>query len=262
MLLRTLDRGLALLEWIASHPDAATARGAASALDMNINSCYHLVNTLASRGYVNKTMKGKLTLGPAVFELWSWFLRHGTQEDLLIPTMKELHERVRETVHLLVWDGSGIEAVAATEGPQMLTVSANLGDLGHPAFPHLISGGRTILAYLQPQQLSEYLSAHELVSATPGEPPLREEEFRAGLAEVAANGLGSDLDAVFPGMGSMAAPFFNVESKVVGALAVSMPAIRYEPQKDRVARELFAAAEKASRRLGYRGPYPSLRPAR
>ena len=90
---------------------------------------------------------------------------------------------------------------------------------------------------------------------------MREKEFRAGLAEVAANGLGSDLDAVVPGMNSIAAPIFNVESKVVGAFAVSMPAIRYEPQKDRVARELFAAAEKASRRLGYHGPYPSLRPA-
>ena len=257
MLLQTLDRGLALLEWVASHPDTATVRGAASALDININSCYHLVNTLASRNYLVRIDGGKLTLGPALLELWSWFLRHETTEDLLIPAMKELRERAQETVHLVIWEGSDISVVAAAEGPQFLTVSAKIG---HPELPHLVSGGKAILGYVDPRQLDDYISTHELVSPHPGEPPIREADLRATLAGVAAAGFAADVDEVFPGVGSVAAPFFGSDGRVVGAFTVSAPAGRLVQQRNRLERELFVAAEKASRRLGYRGRYPVLRP--
>jgi IclR family transcriptional regulator, acetate operon repressor len=257
MLLQTLDRGLALLEWVTTHPETATVRGAASALDININSCYHLVNTLVSRRYLAKTDGGKLALGPAVFELWSWFLRHEAAEDLLIPAMKELRERAEETVHLVIWDGSDVSVIASAEGPQVLTVSTHIG---HPDIPHLLSGGKAILAYLEPQQLDEYIRTHELVSAHQGEPPVREEELRAKLAEVATTGFAADVDEVFPGVGSIAAPFFGSDGRVVGALTVSSPSSRHRLQRSRQEREVFAAAEKSSRRLGYRGPYPVLRP--
>lgn len=259
MLLQTLDRGLALLEWVASHPETATVRSAASALGINLNSCYHLVSTLSSRGYVAKTGKGGLRLGPAMFELWSWFLRSGGQEDLVMPTFKELHGRLQETLHLAVWDGKEVAVVATLEGPQQLTVS---GRVGRPEYPHRLSAGKAILAYLDPQQLDHFLRTHQLAPATPGQAPMREEDLRAELAEVAATGLGSDLDNVFPGICSVGAPFFGPNANVVGAFAVSTPAVRYYGQQDRIERELFAAAEKASRRLGYHGDYPVLRTVR
>ena len=61
--LQTLDRGLALLEWVAANPGNATVRQAAEALGVNMTTCYHLVDTLIARGYLVRTGYGHLGVG-------------------------------------------------------------------------------------------------------------------------------------------------------------------------------------------------------
>ena len=63
MRLQTLDRGLALLEWVAANPGNATVRQAAEALGVNMTTCYHLVDTLIARGYLVRTGYGHLGVG-------------------------------------------------------------------------------------------------------------------------------------------------------------------------------------------------------
>src|SRR3981081_148048 len=52
--LQTVQRALRVLSLIAEHPQGLTVCQISKALELNISTCYHLLNTLVVNGYLDR----------------------------------------------------------------------------------------------------------------------------------------------------------------------------------------------------------------
>ena len=258
MRLQTLDRGLALLEWVAANPGNATVRQAAEALGVNMTTCYHLVDTLIARGYLVRTGYGHLGVGAALTGLSCAFVDQARPMALLSPVVDELLQRSQESVFLAIWDGDDVILLLFQEGPQHLTVSGF--SPGFRGFAHARCSGKAILAFLPATELDRYFASHELTART-SHSITDENELRAQLAEIRAKGWAYETEEFFVGICSLGAPFFGADGKVIGALSLALPVARYVEATDRCNKAVVAAAEGASRILGYLGRYPPCAPS-
>jgi DNA-binding IclR family transcriptional regulator len=66
---QSLDRGLAVLEFLAMRGDGATVAEVAKALELDRAGVYRFVNTLAARGLVRRSDAGRLMVGAGILQL-------------------------------------------------------------------------------------------------------------------------------------------------------------------------------------------------
>jgi len=251
--LRTLDRGLGVLDMLAHQPDGATVKELSQSLNLNLSTCYHLVKTLGDRGYLSKAADRKIHLGPALGNLYGAYSRQLRPERDLLPILAHLSKVTGETSCASSWDGGDVVLRAVVEGPQILRVSGLQPGLRNAA--HSRSAGKAMLAYLGEPGLTHFLETHQLTPQTPRtitDPEL----LRKELVAIASQGFAEDPGEFSEGICALAAPYFDAGGSVLGALSVPMPLSRREAMGSVVVEAVLAAAEEASRALGYSGLYP------
>lgn len=110
---QTLDRGLRVLEILASSPGGLTVTEIAARLEVNRTVVYRLVSTLEPHALVRKDARGRLHVGLGVLHLASAV--QPVLRDLAVPLLRQLAERVGCTAHLTVADGDEALALAVVE---------------------------------------------------------------------------------------------------------------------------------------------------
>lgn len=251
--LRTLDRGLSLLGLLAQQPDGATVKQISQSLGLNLSTCYHLVRTLHDRGYVSKAADRKIRLGPALGNLYGAYSRYLRPERDLLPILDHLSQVTGETACVSSWESGEVVLRAVVEGPQILRVSGLQPGLRSAA--HSRSAGKAMLAHLGEPGLTHFLETHRLTSQT-RRTITDPERFRRELAVIASQGFAEDPGEFSDDIWAIAAPYFDAGGSVLGALSVPMPLSRRDAVRPGVIKAVLAAAEEASRALGYSGLYP------
>jgi DNA-binding IclR family transcriptional regulator len=110
---QTLDRGLRVLDALASAPGGLTVTELAAQLGVNRTVVYRLVSTLELHALVRKDGRGRLHVGLRVLHLASAV--QPVLRDLAVPVLRTLAERVGCTAHLTVADGEEALALAVVE---------------------------------------------------------------------------------------------------------------------------------------------------
>jgi len=110
---QTLDRGLRVLDVLASAPGGLTVTELATRLDVNRTVVYRLVSTLEQHALVRRDPRGRLHVGLGVLHLASAV--QPVLRDLAVPVLRELAEAVGCTAHLTVADGDEALALAVVE---------------------------------------------------------------------------------------------------------------------------------------------------
>jgi IclR family acetate operon transcriptional repressor len=256
--LRTVDRALALLEFVAMSPVDPAIKEAARSLGFNLTTCYHLVNTLEARGYLVKDGQGRLRIGPKVTVLHQGFVGRLQPARDFTPVLQRLSQAVEETAYLSTWERSDAVLQAVVEGPHPVRVTGLY--VGLRGDSHCRASGKAVLAYLPPAELSEFLRGHPLTRRAPNT-ITGVRRLRADLAETARRGWALDDEEFAVGVACLAAPYFGPDGRVQGAFTVSAPATRLPQAKERFREAVLRAGEEASRLLGYPGPYPRTAPA-
>jgi DNA-binding IclR family transcriptional regulator len=116
-----------------------------------------MLNALERRTYIARDPVSEgyhLTL-----KLYELAHTHSPVDQLLkaamIP-MRELAEKIHESCHLCVLNGSMLVVIAQAESPEPVRLSVEVGDRAHPL--HTASG-RVLAAFLDPTQQGPFLSA-------------------------------------------------------------------------------------------------------
>jgi len=123
-----------------------------------------------------------------------------------------------------------------------------VADLGKPLPLCVGAGGKAILAYLPGAEIDGVLKAARL-------PARKVAALRRALAEIRRSGCAVSFGERVPGSGSVSAPVFNHEGRVIGSVSILTVAVRLSPDTVRAYRELVRqAAEAVSRELGWPGP--------
>ncbi|WP_144640071.1 IclR family transcriptional regulator [Bordetella genomosp. 13] len=183
-------------------------------------------------GYVIKRSDGRYQLGSQVLRLGRAFERAFDMSQYVLPVLRTLTEQTRETSSFYVLENDMRLCLYRIDSPSLLRVTI------HP-------GSRLPLDETATGQvLSRF-----------GHPARRRQQADpSGYLRTSRNITGSgDPDHV----ASMSVPIFGLDNELIGALTVSGPTSRFDPDTDDSARAALAnAAMSLSRSVGGKNAYP------
>jgi DNA-binding IclR family transcriptional regulator len=242
---------LTILEMLGAAPELGVTE-LARKLGMGKSSVHRLLNTLASRGYIEKTPHtARYRLSYQLFAIASSAAgRYGLKE-MAVPVMERLAAEAEEGVNLGVLERDRILNIRKVEGshPIRLHIDAQGG-----VEAHATGLGKALLSGLAPEELRRRLPGSRLTRLTPNTiTTLR--GLQAELRRVRERGYAVDNEECSAGVRAVAAPIRDREGSVVAALSVAGPTHRLtEGRLAALAPKVMAAAAEISRRLGWSGP--------
>lgn len=220
---RSVDRAAHLLELLAELGESRVTDLAAR-LDTHKSTASRLLATLAAHGLVEQDPDtATFRLGQGLVRL-AGSVRHAFDlGSAARPIAARLARQVRETVNLVVLDGTHTVCIDQVLGSASVTT---VNWLGKRSPTHVAASGKVLLAHLPRESLSAHLAqplgAPTRASVTD---PAR---LLAELAVTRERGWASSVDEQEEGLTSVAAPIRSPDGVVVAALAVSGPTFRID----------------------------------
>ncbi len=245
---QSVDRALAILE-ILGRDGSSGVGEVAEELDIHKSTASRLLSSLLARGMVQQnTNRGKYELGFGILKLASTIPGRLSLVGEARPVIVALAEEYKETVNLAVLREEYAVNVDQAMGPSTLATHDWLGSLT-PL--HATSSGKVLLAALGADERGRILKITRLPQRTANtirtRPGLEKE-----LLQVVKNGYAQAREEFEMGVNSVAVPVRNHLGAVVGAISLSGPTFRFDPEKEPCLIEgLKQAGLRVSAALGY-----------
>ena len=246
-----LDRSLDLLEALSAEPRGLTLSELSETLSAPKNSMFRITQTLLSRGYlVRDEANLAFRLTPKLLKLSPPRWRGISLAEASREGMSWLRDETGETVQLGVLNEQEGVIIDQVEGTQPLRIVVNLG-LRFAL--HNNAPGKLLLAYLAAEQQSLTLSALKLTATTPRTITTKS-ELRRECERIIAAGYSTDHAEADDGVHCIAAPIFDSDETVAGAIWISGPAKRLPKSRFRdFGLQVSAAGQRISRSIGELG---------
>ena len=214
------------------------------------STVHRLAVTLVADGMLERNPDtGKYRLGIALFRLGSLVRRRMIVSNEARPFLRDLREKVNETVHLAVLDGCEIMYVYNLESTQAIRMRSDVG-VRKPA--HCTAEGQAILAF-QPAERIEAVLQQGLPARTP-RTITDAGELRTVLAAIRARGCAIEDEESEIGMRCVAAPLRNDTGEAVAAIGLAGPVSRLSKKAlTGFIPHVIETAAAISARLGHRG---------
>lgn len=249
-MLRTLEKGLAILEALAaSGRQGISGVELGRRLGLHRTTLHRFLATLIRRGYVEQ-VEGVDSYRVAfkTLALASATLAGLSLRDVGAPILEDLHRTTQETVHIVTLDNGEVVTIDRLEAEHPVTLRTQVG-ARRPA--HGTATGKAMLAFLTDQAVDDILQR--------GMPPLTAKTitdprtFKAQLRDVRARGYALDDEEFADGIRCVAAPVFDFTGRMVGAISLSAPSLRVDMTRlaATLASPVAEAARRLSRQLGY-----------
>jgi IclR family acetate operon transcriptional repressor len=193
-------------------------------LDIPRPTAHRLVNTLSRMQLIQKMpVKGKYAVAPKLLDLATSIL-HSTVVYVPLQTLlNDLARKTGETCSLAVMSTGGVEYIASAIGHSPLTLQFQAGQ---KTPLHCTSSGRVLLASLDEETLSRFLSTGPWESVTPfstTDPKV----LRRKVLAVRTDGYALNDSEYVVGVVGVAVPVKNGDGDVVAALTLSAPKSRH-----------------------------------
>lgn len=243
-----LEKGLDILELLASEADGLTQNAIAQRLERSTAELFRMISVLERRGYLNRAADGSYRLSLRLFELAH---RHPPLKRLLsvaLPAMQELAQATRQSNHLVIHFARRILVVAQVDSPEPMGFGVRLG-ANFPFRPDRASS--RVLSAFQPVPMQEELIA-ELIAN--GSARLSAAKVRAELEAIREQGSYMAGSETTEGVTDLCAPIFDPSDGAIAALTLPYLKQRDVPVTLAAARSaLLATARQVSAGLGAPG---------
>lgn len=209
-----LEKGLDILELLASEALGLTQAVIAQRLDRSTAEIFRMLSVLERRGYLIRHPDGSYQLSMRLFELAH---QHPPLQRLLnvaLPAMQELSQLTRQSAHLVIHFARRILVVAQVDSPEPMGFGVRLG-ANFPFRPDRVSS--CVLSAFQPPLVQEELIA-ELMERNPSKAIAK--KVRATLADILSEGIYSAQSDTVPGVTDQCAPVFDHSDHAIAALTV------------------------------------------
>ena len=210
----SLEKALSILDCFINDPaETMTATTICKKTGLSFSTCYRLAEALYINGFLFKDETDKTySLG------WKFMLMSNARNvawerilnDIAPPYMTSLRNLYQENVSIYVQIERKRKCLIRIEGNQEVR---NIVKQGSIADIHLGSPGKTLLAFLPPEEREKYTEVSD--------------EFAAELDRVRDAGYCTTTAEKTPGVTSISAPIFNVDGHIIGALSLSGPTFRF-----------------------------------
>jgi len=186
---------------------------------------HRLAGQLVDHGFLERDGDG-YRLGVLLFELGQRVPRSRVLRDAALPFLEDLFVASRETVHLAVQVGTNVMYIDKLVGHSSGRTPSEVAG----RFPlHCTATGKAILANLPAEELDEYvcrplgrITRHTIVVP---------DVLRADLVAARRAGWAVEREETMIGYVSVAAPIFDRAGRPLGALSVTAPSRRFDPDR-------------------------------
>ncbi len=253
-LVQTVERTSHILEILGQSPQGISIRELSERVKLPKGTTHRLLSSLAYFGYARQDPKTKnYFLGLKLVELGNILLSQLDLRKEAEPFLRDLAERTKETVHMVILDRGEIvyiDKVELNHNPSGLKMASRIG-LRNPA--HSCAVGKVLLAHLSEDELDNLIKEKGLPRRTENtitDPNKLKEHLRL----VRTQGYAVDDEENERGIRCVAAPIYNETGKPVAALSISGPAFRITKKvvQETLKKEVMETASRISERLGYR----------
>lgn len=248
--LRSVERGLALLELLSESPEGLRLKDLARAAVLPESTAHRLMQTLTLLGYTYRNSDSDIYhLTPKLYNMGRSVQGEAGLIVVAGPYLNELRNLTHETTHLAVLSGLQVETVASVLSDEKNVVASPVGEK-HPL--HASAVGKCLVAYADADVTRSITERCDFAAYT-SKTITSANAFRAELAAVRKHGYALDLDEFEEGIRCAAAPILNHRGDVVVSVGISGPSVRLTDQRiQELASILVEVADRISHAVGAR----------
>jgi DNA-binding IclR family transcriptional regulator len=253
-LVQTIERASSILDILGQSPQGISIRELSTKIKLPKGTTHRLLSSLSYLGYVRQDLKTRnYLLGFKLVELGNLLLNQLDLRKEAESFLKDLAERTKETVHMVILDRNEVVYIDKVETDQHtsgLKMASRVG-LRNPA--HSSAVGKVLLAHFSEEELQNFIKEKGLAKRTENT-IVDPTQLREHLKSVRAQGYAIDDEENEKGIRCVAAPIRNEVGKAVAAVSISGPAFQITKKviQEYLKKEVMETALKISQRLGFR----------
>ena len=246
-----IQRMLDLIEAMATTKHELTITEANRKFNIPKSSVYAILQTLKSRGYVDKDKEDRYFLTLKLFSLGSTMVDSLDLRGRIYPLLKELTEKAQITGHIAVLDDGYAVYIEKVEVLGAVRLTTWVGKRMHV---HSTSIGKALVAHFSDEELEQFVERYGLQRLT-DRTITNLRDFKKELARVRANGYSTTSEENESTVRAVAAPILDHTGKTVAAVNLGGSTLQIKADNLSSLGELVRSyAVKISQALGYRGP--------
>jgi len=241
-----LERGLAILELLATEPKGKGIVEIASSLGLPKPSVFRMLVTLHEKGYLEKDDASVYRLSRKLLSLGYAAIDGQGLVEKSADVLRKLRDASGETALLAVL--AGREGVVLDQAPSAKAVKV-LVQIGHRFPLHTAAPGKALMAFLPEEERTALAGSLELKRYTEATITTRK-ALEEELARVRESGTAFDRGEELEDIRCVGAPVFDWSGRPVAAIWISGPASRFkDADLERLAGSVAAHAKTISERL-------------
>lgn len=219
---KSLDRGLDILEYVAGAKQPPSFSRLLADLEIPRSSLFHLLNNLQARDFIGRDpATGGYRLGPGVSKLGRAAPQPSIR-DQVSPFLQKLSDEINETCGFYVRVQNSVEVIASAISTQALSYTMKIGAR---APLYAVSAGKIVLAELSPAASKEYLADAKLIPVIPH--TIRSKaRLVQEIREVRSTGFAYSREEFSPGIAAVATAVRR-DGAFIGALNIAVPTVRF-----------------------------------
>jgi IclR family KDG regulon transcriptional repressor len=215
---KSLRKALGILNCVANSDHPLTVAEVALETGLARPTAHRLAQTLIAEGHLwQDPLDGRLSVGFSVLQLASSLLDRNRLRIEALPHLQVLAQKTGERANLGIIHQNRLLYLAGVEKPSLPTIYSRFGKT---APVHCSSLGKAIAAYLPEAEFKKLIAAAPLDPQTP-KSITSFRRFVDELNEVRVKGYAVDIEEHQLGSFCLAAPIFDRQDRVVGAIGLS-----------------------------------------
>jgi Transcriptional regulator len=242
---KSAERVLRIFELLTENPQGLTLGDVTDQLGYPKSSAFALLTTMAARGFLDHDPTSRrYRAGIRLWQAGQAFQTVPALEQVAVPYLEQLRDRVNETAQLAVLDGVENVYIAKVDSRQPLRLESRVG----ARLPAYATGiGKALLSGLRDEEIRARFADVEMLPHT-DQTITDVDALVDAVGEVRRRGWATDTSEYTPGVFCIAAPVSDRDG-VVAAISVSLPEVR---QSAAFVLEVSEAVQEQARALSRR----------
>ena len=226
IIIQSVIRAMTLLEHISNKGHQVGISQISKDVGLHKSTCFGLLYTLETLGYVIRDDNGCYSLSARVCDLSESYLRNVDLRRIALPYLMELRNIAKETVHLVIREENNAVYIDKIDGPHKMSI---VSQIGARAKMHCTGVGKAILAHMDDKDRDEVLArgmpaftSHTITSTN---------ILYKQLQTIRECGYSIDNQEIEEGLCCLAAPLFGPSNNVSGAISISGLTTRLDDER-------------------------------
>jgi IclR family transcriptional regulator, KDG regulon repressor len=227
-IIQSVERALMILDLFNEFETELKITDISERLKLHKSTVHSLLKTLQLHSYIDQNPEnGKYRLGMKLFERGNFVIQSMDLRAAAKSTLHTLSRATLQTVHLVILDGKEGVYIDKVEG---VTSSSLYSRIGRRIPIHCSGVGKALVAFMTKEEIDTIFDGYDFEKRT--EHTITSKEvFLKELEEVRQNGYARDIQENEPGVQCVAIPVFDYTEKVIAAISISSPAMRFNEEE-------------------------------